>query len=563
GLGGVTGDFGDPPDPPCAPPQNIDTLERVAGLDPELLVEAHGTFFTSHCLRPSCRQSYSLAWMRGTGGSGTPPSAGKPPWHPPIPLCPPTSPSSSLPERIFSSLVPKCEKCQGLVKPGEFWGGQGWGGFTPPPPPSPDLPPPPPDIVFFGESLPARFFTLLESVSGIWGALNPPPPSQPAWNLGNPPHPTSDVPSLTRTLRRLTCCSSWAPRCRTPQTPQIPPQTPQMPPDPGEPPGPHQHPQAPHQQGEDGAGEAGGRLGGTEGGWQRPPPPPHRLCPPQSDPLMSLMGFGGMDFDSDKAYRWGALTPPHGFGNSAAALETLKVVLGSPRMFLGTPEGGSGDLRGLGPLEAILGFLGARRGDFGVPVSPQGPGAWLWLNSWDGRYPPTPSPTHEFWGSICPPNPSGTPLNPCVSLQEELEELVRREHAAIDAKAGDRDGEHPQKHRGDEDKDGGNPKKSLGDKARAEKDPKKPQGDKEKTQNDPEKSQGGHLDCTSKIPSWKGCSWREAARTDGSGWAGPLGGCPRDEGWETVIESSSHPRSFPHPNFSQDLGNLPGLGEGQ
>ncbi|XP_023803167.1 NAD-dependent protein deacetylase sirtuin-2-like, partial [Cyanistes caeruleus] len=69
--------------------QNIDTLERVAGLEPELLVEAHGTFFTSHCLRSSCRQRYDLAWMR---------------------------------ERIFSSLVPKCEKCQGLVKPGEFWG---------------------------------------------------------------------------------------------------------------------------------------------------------------------------------------------------------------------------------------------------------------------------------------------------------------------------------------------------------------------------------------------------------------------------------------------------------
>ncbi|NXO67972.1 SIR2 deacetylase, partial [Phainopepla nitens] len=73
--------------------QNIDTLERVAGLDPELLVEAHGTFFTSHCLRPSCRQRYGLAWMR---------------------------------ERIFSSLVPKCEKCQGLVKPGEFLRGAQW-----------------------------------------------------------------------------------------------------------------------------------------------------------------------------------------------------------------------------------------------------------------------------------------------------------------------------------------------------------------------------------------------------------------------------------------------------
>ncbi|KAM7074583.1 NAD-dependent protein deacetylase sirtuin-2 isoform 2-T2 [Ciconia maguari] len=65
--------------------QNIDTLERVAGLEPELLVEAHGTFFTSHCLRPSCRQPYGLQWMK---------------------------------ERIFSSLVPKCEKCQSVVKPG-------------------------------------------------------------------------------------------------------------------------------------------------------------------------------------------------------------------------------------------------------------------------------------------------------------------------------------------------------------------------------------------------------------------------------------------------------------
>ncbi|NXO18334.1 SIR2 deacetylase, partial [Oriolus oriolus] len=62
--------------------QNIDTLERVAGLDPELLVEAHGTFFTSHCLRPSCRRRYGLAWMRGRGGSGEPPGAPRIPGTP-------------------------------------------------------------------------------------------------------------------------------------------------------------------------------------------------------------------------------------------------------------------------------------------------------------------------------------------------------------------------------------------------------------------------------------------------------------------------------------------------
>ncbi|KAM3829911.1 NAD-dependent protein deacetylase sirtuin-2 [Vipera latastei] len=44
--------------------QNIDTLERVAGLDPEHLVEAHGTFYTSHCISSTCRKSYSLEWMK-------------------------------------------------------------------------------------------------------------------------------------------------------------------------------------------------------------------------------------------------------------------------------------------------------------------------------------------------------------------------------------------------------------------------------------------------------------------------------------------------------------------
>ncbi|KAB1273368.1 NAD-dependent protein deacetylase sirtuin-2 [Camelus dromedarius] len=83
--------------------QNIDTLERVAGLEPEDLVEAHGTFYTSHCISPVCRQEYMLSWMK---------------------------------EKIFSEVTPKCEKCQSVVKP---------------------------DIVFFGENLPARFFSCMQS----------------------------------------------------------------------------------------------------------------------------------------------------------------------------------------------------------------------------------------------------------------------------------------------------------------------------------------------------------------------------------------------------------------
>lgn len=43
--------------------QNIDTLERVAGIPEEMLVEAHGTFYTGHCLE--CRAKYELEWMKG------------------------------------------------------------------------------------------------------------------------------------------------------------------------------------------------------------------------------------------------------------------------------------------------------------------------------------------------------------------------------------------------------------------------------------------------------------------------------------------------------------------
>ncbi|XP_023726162.1 NAD-dependent protein deacetylase sirtuin-2 isoform X3 [Cryptotermes secundus] len=80
--------------------QNIDTLERVAGLPAEKIVEAHGTFHTSHCLE--CKHEYTVDWMK---------------------------------ERIFSDSVPTCEKCDGVVKP---------------------------DIVFFGEDLPTRFFVCAE-----------------------------------------------------------------------------------------------------------------------------------------------------------------------------------------------------------------------------------------------------------------------------------------------------------------------------------------------------------------------------------------------------------------
>nr|AAG32038.1 SIR2L2 [Mus musculus] len=83
--------------------QNIDTLERVAGLEPQDLVEAHGTFYTSHCVNTSCRKEYTMGWMK---------------------------------EKIFSEATPRCEQCQSVVKL---------------------------DIVFFGENLPSRFFSCMQS----------------------------------------------------------------------------------------------------------------------------------------------------------------------------------------------------------------------------------------------------------------------------------------------------------------------------------------------------------------------------------------------------------------
>ncbi|KAJ1657235.1 hypothetical protein IWQ61_003334 [Dispira simplex] len=81
--------------------QNIDTLERVASIPPEYLVEAHGSFHTAHCVQRSCRQEYSQTWVKKHIDADT------------IPLC------------------TTCKDPKGLVKP---------------------------DITFFGESLPSRFF---------------------------------------------------------------------------------------------------------------------------------------------------------------------------------------------------------------------------------------------------------------------------------------------------------------------------------------------------------------------------------------------------------------------
>ncbi|NXX48704.1 SIR3 deacetylase, partial [Tricholaema leucomelas] len=75
--------------------QNIDGLERVAGIPPDRLVEAHGTFATATCT--VCRRHF---------------------------------PGEDFRADVMADRVPRCPVCTGVVKP---------------------------DIVFFGEELPQRF----------------------------------------------------------------------------------------------------------------------------------------------------------------------------------------------------------------------------------------------------------------------------------------------------------------------------------------------------------------------------------------------------------------------
>ena len=76
--------------------QNIDCLERQAGVPGELIVEAHGSFATQRCI--DCKAPY---------------------------------PDEEMKAMVQKGEVPHCKECNGLVKP---------------------------DIVFFGEPLPAEFF---------------------------------------------------------------------------------------------------------------------------------------------------------------------------------------------------------------------------------------------------------------------------------------------------------------------------------------------------------------------------------------------------------------------
>ncbi|KAI8374195.1 DHS-like NAD/FAD-binding domain-containing protein [Radiomyces spectabilis] len=83
--------------------QNIDTLERLAGLDEDLIVEAHGSFATASCVE--CKNVADPAQVK---------------------------------KKVLKGEVARCSSCDGLIKP---------------------------DITFFGQNLPKRFFKRLHDFS--------------------------------------------------------------------------------------------------------------------------------------------------------------------------------------------------------------------------------------------------------------------------------------------------------------------------------------------------------------------------------------------------------------
>ncbi|KAJ3287799.1 NAD-dependent protein deacetylase sirtuin-2 [Rhizoclosmatium sp. JEL0117] len=114
--------------------QNIDTLERVAGISPEYLVEAHGSFGAASCVGHFAKSI--LDKTDGNEDDGANPADDVPEtW---IKSCGRVFTQEWVKERVFANVIPRCPDCNGLVKP---------------------------DIVFFGEALPDRFRECLADFS--------------------------------------------------------------------------------------------------------------------------------------------------------------------------------------------------------------------------------------------------------------------------------------------------------------------------------------------------------------------------------------------------------------
>jgi NAD-dependent SIR2 family protein deacetylase len=94
--------------------QNVDDLHARAGMPPEKMVQIHGDIFITRC--PRCDFA-----ERGSGGSPEPPSIGR--------LrsrngCEATAGLSIAPTSAQNEEIPRCPKCDALMRPGVVWFGE-------------------------------------------------------------------------------------------------------------------------------------------------------------------------------------------------------------------------------------------------------------------------------------------------------------------------------------------------------------------------------------------------------------------------------------------------------
>ena len=113
--------------------QNIDTLERVAGIPDGLLVEAHGSFATASCVGRFGEENEDDSDNDDKPINNEHVEESSQPPHAYIEPCGKAYTQEWVKEKIMSNTIPECVECGGIVKP---------------------------DITFFGEALPARFHSL-------------------------------------------------------------------------------------------------------------------------------------------------------------------------------------------------------------------------------------------------------------------------------------------------------------------------------------------------------------------------------------------------------------------
>ncbi|KAJ3355553.1 NAD-dependent protein deacetylase sirtuin-2 [Entophlyctis luteolus] len=124
--------------------QNIDTLERVAGISDSHIVEAHGSFASARCVgrHPRIAESSGeeTAWSDNESDDSDYAAIQESDYR----ACGREYSQEWVKDHVFNDKVPECTYCQGIVKP---------------------------NITFFGESLPNRFHAMAGADLAVADAL--------------------------------------------------------------------------------------------------------------------------------------------------------------------------------------------------------------------------------------------------------------------------------------------------------------------------------------------------------------------------------------------------------